>query len=90
MLKEVKNYYKNGNLNYHTFCDESGFIQGVAKWFFYNNKISVIYSFKNSVHESIHQDFYNEDENFLFHRRNFIKTYKNDIYNGVEINFSYE
>ncbi len=90
MLKEVKDYYKNGNLNYHAFVDNNGLLQRINRWYFYDAKISVERICKNTFYNNIHQDFYNEDENFLFHRRNFIKTYKNDVYNGVEIEFSYE
>lgn len=79
-----KEYDEDGNLQYEFFL-KNGKIEGKAKSYFVNGKISTEYNFKNSLKEGINFDFYYfEDSDDVI---KVVSNFKNGKKNGREISY---
>ncbi len=84
MLREEKEFYDNGNLNYSMFIDENQKVQGLYKYYGGNEFVQQQYPNKNN-------EVYGVCESWLtsLRKRNWISSYKQGTPNGVYIKFNY-
>jgi antitoxin component YwqK of YwqJK toxin-antitoxin module len=81
----IKEYWDNGQL-LKEYSLLNNRIHGQYKAYYENGKINYIYDCKKDLLYGISQFWFNNDEN----SRKFIRQWKNNINNGLEIDFNYE
>ncbi len=87
MIIEEKEFHENGNLNWLVFKDENQKAQGLYKYYGGNKFVIQQSSRKNSEAHGIceHWNIYLNQTRI----RKWTSTYKQDLLNGIEIDFYY-